>query len=115
MFLRRWLNRRRRKIFRYFDGKRQRAIDPIEVMEEIARDDQFRPGIHAMRAFAAKPAARIRYPTRGQSNLARRFARRQSTGHVRFELISLTPPRRFPCLLALLECLEWNAEVSTST
>jgi hypothetical protein len=56
MFLK-WWRGRKRQIFRYFDGSKMRAKDPIAVMEDIASDQTFRPGIHTMLLEKGDPEA----------------------------------------------------------
>lgn len=40
-WLRRWQRNRRREIFRYWDGRKNRVADPIRVWREIIADPEF--------------------------------------------------------------------------
>lgn len=46
MFFANWRRRRRRELFRYWDGGRQRRIDPLQAFRAIHADPEFRADVH---------------------------------------------------------------------
>ena len=45
-FLRRWIIERRRAIFRYWDGRRLRKIDPMAVLRALRADKNYDQAVH---------------------------------------------------------------------